>query len=558
MRGSVGIANALAGEGVEFVAGIIGGSTHEIIDSLHDVPQLRSILTRHERVAADIADGYSRVSNRIGVALCVQGPGGANAVAGIANSFADSSPVILIHGQVHQQYYGKGATQEMDVLGMFRPVTKWAVSIPKPERIPEIMRRAFTTANSGRPGPVVVEIPNDVSAAEVDPEKLAYTPVRRNYRSGADPDDVDRAAAALVAARRPVLYSGSGVLRSEASAELVELAELLAAPVMTTLNGKSGFPEDHPLALGLGGYPQALYSTNQSIAMMKQTDLVFAIGCSFKAYATNHFAKAPEGVKLIHADADFREIGKNYPVEIGLVGDARLVLRQLLAAVRDRLGKQRRDRAPAEAEVAKLRAEWMAEWMPKLTSDEVPINPYRVTWEIMQNLDRNRTIVLHDSGSNRGYTSHHYVAPFPHAFIGFGGQSSMGWSLGASLGAKIARPDLNVLDVIGDGSFGMTGMDIETAVRCQIPTITLVANNGSLDLSKYTQTKKFRQWDTWTALGGDYAGMARAMGAHAERVDKPQELAAAFKRAVAATRDGRPALLEVVTKSMEPIPTKLR
>ncbi len=557
MRGSVGIVNALVGEDVEFVAGIIGGSIHEIADSLRDAPRIRSILTRHERVAVDIADGFSRVSNRIGVAMCVQGPGGANAVAGIANSFADSSSVILLQGQVRQEHYGRGATQEMAVAEVYRPITKWVPTITKPQRIPELMRRAFTLANSGRPGPVVVEIPNDVSAADVDPEILNYIPVGRHYRSAADPVDVDKAAALLVAAKRPVLYSGAGVLKSDATPELVELAELLAAPTMSTLNGKSSFPEDHPLALGLGGYPQSLYSTKPAIVFAREADVVLSIGCGFKAAATSQWAKLPEGAKLIQADADVREIGKNYPVEVGLVGDAKLVLRQMVEAVRDRLGGARRDAAPVSAEVARVRQEWMAEWMPVLTSDEVPINPYRVTWELMRNLDPRRTIVLHDSGAGRGYTSHHYVAPVPHSFVGYGGQSTMGWSLGASMGAKIARPDMTVVDVIGDGSFGMTGMDVETAVRCRIPILILIANNRGLDLSKQSQRKGFRPNDEWISLTGDYVAMTRAMGANAERVEDPRELGPALKRAVQSTQDGRPSVVEVLTKSMEPGPTML-
>ncbi len=475
-----------------------------------------------------------------------------------ANSFADSTPVLLLHGQVKQAHYGRGASQEMAVAELYRPITKWVATITSPERIPELMRRAFTVANSGRPGPVVVEIPNDVSAAEVEPEKLAYLPVGRRYRSAGDPEDADRAAALLLAARRPVLYAGAGVLMSDGSAELRELAELLAAPVMTTLNGKSTFPENHPLALGLGGFPQSLYSTGPSIAFASRADIVFSVGCGFKAYATGQFMKMPEGVKLIQVDADLREIGKNYPVEIGLVGDAKLVLRQVIDAVRDGLGRERRDAASVAAEVAKTRKEWMDGWMPILTSDEVPINPYRVTWELMQNLDPDRTIVLHDSGAGRGYTSHHYVATVPRSFVGFGGQSTMGWPLGASIGAKLARPGATVVDVIGDGSFGMTGMDLETAVRCGIPVLAMLVNNRGLDLSKQSQRKGFRPYDEWIALSGDYTGMARAMGANAERVEDPRELGLAIRRALRSTLDGRPSVVEVLTKSMEPGPTKLR
>ena len=268
-----------------------------------------------------------------------------------------------------------------------------------------------------------------------------------------------------MAAKRPVIYVGAGVLKAGATAELVRLAELLSIPVMTTLPGKSAFPENHPLSLGLGGFPISQLGTPHSLQFSADADLVLALGNSFGDQATR--AKSwPRGVKLIHQNLDYADINQQYQADVALVGDARLALNDLVAAVEDRLPKAGRGRKPeVVASIAKAKQAWLDAWLPKLTSNEVPLNPFRVTWDFMHAVDRQNTLVTHDAGAVRGHSCHHYEAIIPHGFVGFGTQSEMGWSLGAAMGIKLAHPDKLVADFIGDGSFGMVGLDLETAVR---------------------------------------------------------------------------------------------
>ena len=564
MRAANAVIQAVKMEGVKFIAGVPGGSVHELVDALYDDREVRAVLVRHERVGVDMADGYARVSGRPGVALAVQGPGAANAVGGIANAYADSAPVLLLQGQVRQNLLGKQVVQEMDLMKLYQATTKWLSSINHIERVPEIMRRAFVQLLSGRPRPVVVEIPNDVLAAEGDDEMLRYTPVLKRIRSNGDPADIERAAEMLLTAKNPFILAGAGIFPSGASVELRTLADLLTVPVGTTLMGKSAFPENHPLSVGISGYPRALFATKQALRMTDKADVVLAIGCSFKppTYVGMTVGKTPaphevipKGVKIIQIDVDPSEIGKNFPVDLAILGDAKLVLTDLIQAIRDRADQSRLAQKDSVIEEIKgLKQKWMEEWMPVLTSDEVPINPYRLTWEVMNAVDRNNTIILHDSGSGRGYLAHVYESSFPRSFLGFGGQSAMGWSLGAAMGAKLAAPDRVVVDMIGDGSFGMTGMDLETAVRCEIPILVVVVNNYLLNLSAETRRQKFQERYLMVELTGNYTRVAEGLGAHAERVQKPGEIRPALERAVRVTREGKPALVEVMTKRLEPLP----
>jgi acetolactate synthase-1/2/3 large subunit len=556
IRGGTLIARILRDEGVPFVAGVVGGSLHEIVDGLVATPEVRSILTRHERVATDMADGYARTTGNVGVAIAVQGPGAANALAGVANSFKDSVPVLQIVGQVRQSVIGTDTAQELPLQELFAPIAKWSASVRSIERLPETFRRAFTIIRSGRPRPVVVEIPTDVSAAYIDPGKVPYQPVRRRYRSGGDPDDIERAAALLVQASNPVLYAGAGVLFAEAWDELRELAELLSSPVMTTLNAKGVFPEDHPLGLGLGGFPLGLFASRPAVHFARTADVVLAIGNSFKPSATRGAAQ-PSDIKLIHVDADVTEMNKAYIPEVGIVGDAKLVLRALIDAIH---GDRRVRRPGLKSEVvdmiAGLKREWLDEWAPMLTSTREPINPYRLTWDINATVDRRRTIIMHDSGSVRGYLCHHYEAIEPRGFLGFGGMSSMGWTTGAALGAKLGNPDKTVINYIGDGSFGMTGMDFQTAVRHGIPVLTIVVNNHVLNMSMETRRQNFgERYGEWIHLGKtDYAGIGTALGGWSEKVTSPHEIVPALRRALAATQAGQPALLEVIVEPLIPEP----
>jgi thiamine pyrophosphate-dependent acetolactate synthase large subunit-like protein len=421
--------------------------------------------------------------------------------------------------------------------------------VPSAERIPEVFRRAFTLARSGRPGPVIIEVPQDISMAQA--EMPTYHKTKR-VRFGPDPDDVDKLIELLLGAKRPLIYAGRGALWSRATEDLVRVAEAYAIPVMATLPAKGAMPEDHPLCLGLGGYPRAVYSTGQSRKFAEEADLVIALGCSFRQHATSSWLPKPADAKLVQVDIDAAELHKNYPADLVVLSDIQLFLRALLAQGKERLASYRKGMAvDVAAQIKELKDKWLESWNPRLTSDEVPMNPYRACWDLTHQLDAKKTILLHDAGVTRAYVSHHYEAVNPLGFIGFGGTSAMGWSTPAALGAKLGNPDKTVVNFTGDGSFGMTGMEIETAARNDIRTLTVILNNESLGASRETLHERFKGHEIGISLRGDYAGVARALGAFGERISKPDELTPALQRALA---HPGPAVLEIAVKPLEPRP----
>jgi acetolactate synthase-1/2/3 large subunit len=400
-----------------------------------------------------------------------------------------------------------------------------------------VLRRAFTRLRTGRGGPVLVEIPVDLWDEEV-PEPLAYTPVAR-ARYGPDPGDVRRAAELLAQAQRPVIYAGQGVHYAKAWDRLRELAELLAAPVTTSLEGKSAFPEDHPLALGSGG----LAIPKPVRRFLDGSDVILGVGCSFTETAFG--TQLPLDKRVVHATLDPAHLNKDLPAEVGLLGDAALTLDALLAQLRPMVGAPR-DAGPVAAEIAQVRQEWFAEWLPKLTSDETPLSPYRVLWDLQHTVDVANTIITHDAGSPRDQLSPFWTSTRPLTYLGWGKTTQLGYGLGLAMGAKLARPDALCVNVWGDAAIGFTGMDFETAVRERIPILSVLLNNHSMaiELSRMpVSTERYRSTD----ISGDYAAFARALGGFGERVTEPDEIVPAIKRGVAATEAGRPALLEFMT-----------
>jgi acetolactate synthase-1/2/3 large subunit len=543
MRGTQAIVEILAAEGIPFVIAYPGLGNESIISALlHDEKRrIRCILPRHERVGMDLVDGYARVSGEAGVGLVCGGPGSAHAFAGVAQSFADNIPFLLLKGQVNSANLGTKSMLELPTVESFREISKWAMTVNHTTRLPEAFRRAFTALRSGKLGPVVLEIPLDVADGEIPDEQFVYRPLKKRFRCTADPNDIEEAADLLAKAREPYIVAGMGVLQSEAWHELKELAEALSVPVGTTLNGKSAFPENHPLSVGIGGYPRAAMSTPQALHFAKKADVVLAVGNSFMSASSQ--GPIPDGVKLIHINIDPTESNKFRQPDVVLVGDAKLVLKDLLRALEERLGVRKGIDMEKIDKIKELKEAWQASWKDKVTSEGKPINPYRVTWEIMKIVDRENTILLHDSGLARWYVSYIYESTAPRTYLGMGGQSEMGWSLGAALGAKLARPDALVVNVMGDGAFGMTGMDMETAVRLNIPILCIIINNSSLGISKVgIRDGKTEMVD----LGGDYTKIANGLGAYAERVEEPKEFVPALKRAIASTKDGQAAVLEVI------------
>jgi acetolactate synthase-1/2/3 large subunit len=390
---------------------------------------------------------------------------------------------------------------------------------------------------------VLVEIPVDVMRAEI-PDDFAYTPAPR-LRTAPEARAVAELAAALVAAQRPVIYAGQGVHYARAWTPLRELAELLEAPVTTSLQGKSAFPENHPLSLGSGGR-----SISKPLHhFLNHADLIFGIGCSFAT--TNYGVAMPKGKRIAHATLDPLDINKDVPVELAVAGDAALTLELLLAEVRDRLKGTPRGRLAAVAqEIATLKQEWLAQWMPRLTQKTAPLSPYRVLWDLMHTVDVANTIITHDAGSPRDQISPFWEPTAPLTYIGWGKTTQLGYGLGLAMGAKLAAPDKLCVNVWGDAAIGFTGMDFETAVRERIPILSVLLNNFSMAIElkvMRTATAKYRSTD----ISGHYANFAKALGGWGERVTEPDDIVPAIRRAVAKTREGTPALLEFITEKAE-------
>ncbi|MGH2600048.1 MAG: thiamine pyrophosphate-requiring protein, partial [Dehalococcoidia bacterium] len=360
-------------------------------------------------------------------------------------------------------------------------------------------------------------------------------------RSGPDPAAVEEAARVLVAAERPVIYAGQGVHYAKAWGPLRGLAELLEAPVTTSLQGKSAFPENHPLALGSGGraVPQPVHH------FLQNADVIFGIGCSFSI--TSYGVTMPRDKTVIQATLDPADLNKDLPVEYALTGDAALTLEALTAAVRDLIGKPRGRAQAVAAEIASVKAGWMEQWMPRLTSDEVPLSPYRVLAELQRTVDVATTIITHDAGSPRDQLSPFWECTTPLSYIGWGKTTQLGYGLGLAMGAKLAQPEKLCVNVWGDAAIGFTGMDFETAARERIPILSVLLNNFSMAIELPVMpvaTEKYRSTD----ISGHYADFARALGGYGERVTEPSGIVPAIKRGLEATQSGTPALLEFITQ----------
>ena len=541
MQGKTAIANILKQEGVD-VAFCFPNNT--LIDAIA-AAGIRPVISRMERGAVNMADAYSRINNghKNGVCIVQAGPGIENAFPGVAQAYADSVPILMLPG-----HEGSGRTtmpSEFSASRNYAGVAKWAGMINSPARIPEMLRRAYTQLRAGVPGPVVLETPIDVMNGEIDESEFFYSPITKR-RTAADPVDAVRVARRLMDAGRPVIYAGQGVLYAEATPELIELAELLNAPVMTTTLGKSGFPEDHPLSLGTGGNT----GTKAVGEFLRRSDLVFGIGTSFQKTLAS--APVPPGKAIIQSTINDKDLNGEYGLEDMLLGDAKLVLRQLIDEVKQALGGNgRRGDASVSSEIAGIKREWLAEWMPRLTSDDIPISPYRVVWELNNGLDKANSIVTHDSGNPRDQMVPFYEATTPRGYIGWGNSTQLGAGLGYALGAKLAAPEKTVVNLMGDTAVGMCGTDFETASRNRIGTITVIINNGAMGGYEKNIPIAVEKYGS-KFLTGDYTKMADSLGCHAETITQPGDIAPALARAQEIAAGGQPVVLEIITRE-EPV-----
>ena len=524
------VIESLCAEKVRYVYGIVGSCMIEVLDELYGRQDIAWVGTRHEQGAAHMADGYARVSCKAGVCMATNGPGATNIVTGVSVARLSHSPLVAITGAPMLSQTHRDSFQEIDQVAMLRPLTKWSVQVPRAHRIPELFRHAFRIATSGKKGPVHVDLPRDLLNEDVDVELLPPERYREERAGPAHSEAVAAAAGALLRAQRPVIVAGLGVGDGGARAELLELAGMLSAAVVTSYSRNDVVPTEHALvcgAIGRGGAPEAQ-------AALQGADLILAAGTRLAHFSTfyNH-SVIPAAVPILQIEIDPKEIGRNYPVEVGLVGDARETLRALIAALRAREGTWPRNREHL-ADIAQRKRERAERLAAAERLDTVPIKPRRVHAELRKVLPRNAIICL-DGGTTVSPALDMLDFNEPRSFITPGDQGSLGFAYPASIGAKMAAPSRAVVSINGDGSFLMNACEIETAMRCKAPVVALVLNNNCWGSEKAYQKFFFgRRYVGSDLTNPRFDKFAELFGARGYYVDRPGEIGEAVSEALKA------------------------
>ncbi|MDE0621077.1 MAG: thiamine pyrophosphate-requiring protein [Bryobacterales bacterium] len=537
MKVSRAIAKMLGQEGVDR---LIAYPVNPVVEACAE-EDIRTVIVRQERTGLHMADAAGRLSSggRVGVFAMQHGPGVENSFGGVAQAYSESVPMVVIPAG-----YPRARTNvqpNFSSLVNFQNVTKSVEQVTLAQEVPNAIRRAFTQAKNGRPGPCMVEVPWDLFNEEF-PGELDYRPSIRTL-SAPDPAAVRETARILVEAELPVIYAGQGVHYGKAWRELRELAELLEAPVTTSIEGKSSFPETHPLSLQSGG---RAYSAELD-AFLSKADVVFGIGASFTQTTFGiPWPKYLGRATVVQATIDTADLHKDVPIDLGLVGDSGLTLAALLREVRQRIAKPRGRAAAVTAEISAIHTAWRSRWSAKLDCPDAPINPYRVIRDLAATVDIKKTIITHDAGSPRDQLTPFWQSVEPLSYIGWGKTTQLGYGLGLAMGAKLEHPDKLCINWWGDAAIGFTGMDFETAVRERIPILSVLSNNFSMAIEipvMQVATEKFRGTD----ISGNYAEFANALGGYGERITDPDEIVPAIRRGIAKTEQGVPTLLEFIT-----------
>jgi acetolactate synthase-1/2/3 large subunit len=535
MKGAEAILECLRLEGVEVIFGLPGGVLLPLYDALYD-SNIRHILVRHEQAAAHAADGYARATGRVGVCLATSGPGATNLVTGIATAYMDSVPIVAMTGQVPTHLIGNDAFQEADITGITMPITKHNYLVRKSSEIPRVFREAFYIARTGRPGPVLIDLPRDVTDSELEfsyPELdlPGYNPVTTVHKL-----QIKKAASALMSAERPVIYAGGGVKYADTHEELLAIAERLMAPVTTTLMGVGCFPENHPLSLGMLG----MHGTKYANYAIQESDLLLAIGARFDDRVTGKLASFAPRAKIIHIDVDPAEIGKNVRVDIPIVGDAKNALKELLGFVQQRPSTEWNEKI--------LR--WKREHPLRYIMSDQVIKPQFVIEKIYELAPD--AIITTEVGQNQMWAAQFFKHTDPRKFISSGGLGTMGYGFPAAIGAKIGRPDCTVIDIAGDGSFLMNSQELATAVINEIPVKVAILNNGFLGMVRQWQELFYNKRYSHTDLRGspDFVKLAEAYGAIGLRATKPSEVEPVIKEAL---ESDKPAVIDFVIPMEEKV-----
>lgn len=541
--------------GVEVVFGLCGHTIIALLEAL-ERSKIKYITTRHEQVAAHAADGYARATGKVGVVLTHLGPGLTNAVTGVANAALDSIPMVVIAGDIPSHYFGRHAHQEVqlhadaDQCQMYRPFCKRVYRVDRPADLPRVIERAFHLATTGRPGPVLVDVPMDIFSADlpVNAFRQGQSPTTR---PAIDAEAIERVVEALATAKRPLIYAGGGVISSRSSAELVALAEALEVPVAHSLMGKGAMPDTHPLLLGMTGY----WGTPIANEKCRTADVILAVGTrlaetSSSSWYPKYTFEIPP-TRLFHVDADPAEIGRNFPTELGVVADAKLALGALARAAK---GRTHADRGALRAEIADRRAEYIAQFAHQWASDQYPLRPERILSELRKALPEDGYVVT-DVGWNKNGVAQQFPITVPGTFVTPSGLATMGFGPAAALGVKYGRPDRAVVSLIGDGGFGANPSVLATAMEANLAVVWVVMDNAAfgtiagLERGSYGTTFGCVFERNGECYRVDYAQLAKAYGVEGIYVRSADELAPALKKALAS---GVPTLIQV---PMENAPT---
>jgi len=527
ISGAEALIKGLQAEDVQVMFGYPGGVVLPIYDAIYDAEDLRHILVRHEQGAVHAADGYARVTGKPGVVLVTSGPGATNTVTGIANAYMDSIPLVVLTGQVATPVIGTDAFQESDITGITLPITKHNYLVKNAAELPEVIKEAFHIATTGRPGPVLIDVPVDVSKGEVDfvwPSSVSLPGYKPTYRGHAK--QIKQAANLIAKARKPLLYVGGGAISSGAAKEIKELAELMQLPVTTTLMGKGAFPEDHHLFIGMPGMHGGKY-TNYSIT---ETDLLIGIGVRFDDRVTGKLAAFASKAKVVHVDIDPAEIGKNRVADVPIVGDAKHIVTALIAELR-KMGVEPRTDA-----WMRVIDDWRSRFPLHYDTEKPSIMPQYVVERVDALTADRETILCTEVGQNQMWAAQFYTVRSPRTWVSSGGLGAMGYGFPASIGAQIGRPDALVVDIAGDGSFQMVSQELATARIHELPVKVVILNNGYLGMVRQWQELFYGRRYSQSVLSQevpDFVKLAEAYDCLGVRAEKPEDIDQALSAAFA-------------------------
>ena len=539
MNGTEFIAKILKAEGIDSVTCFPSNPLIEAVAK----EGIRPISFRNERGAVMAADGFSRISQRkkFGVAIVQSQAGAENAMGGIAQAYADNIPILLMPGGISLSQLG--VKPNFSALQNYQGWVKQVESVLSPNEVGNVMRRSFNALRNGPPGPVVVEMTSDVCSLEIPKDSENYCSPR-SAKVIPSQNDIRDAVKFLMKAKKPLIWAGGGVLMSGASKELKKLVEFTGIPVFSTMQGKSAFDERHPLSLGAGCGTTTLAAHN----WLKNSDVVLVLGSSLTRTPYGQVLSSEK--TLLHNTIDHEDLNKDVSAMVGLVGDTKLTLLALMEEFKtEGFKKDNGEVTQIKKEINALKKKWMQDWNPILNSGEIPLNYYRIINEIYKNIDPENSIVTHDAGAPRDCMVPFYNATLPNSYIGWGKTTHLGFGIPLMVGAKIAHPDKFCLNLMGDGAFGMSGLDLETSVRAELPITTVLLNNGAM--STYEGTSLIgpvskKEYGV-SSMKGDYAKIAKGLGAEGIRVEKPNELEMALKNAQQLNKDGKTVLIDVIS-----------